>query len=433
MYIVHRHPTSSADYAEMASSHRHFVAAPVFAFVVATTLLSGALSSASASLVPVEAEGIVQLPFGAVGRVSAGSAMDDSAAIPALTEGEMLVSGEHQLLLRSSHLFLMGFRGGYHVISDGAGLTVAALTTPVLLSTGAGERFIVPADMQWRGSASDLFESDLSALIGALSPLPPDYLKEKVVALEALKEHQQGIAVSPEANEDFTALSAFHPELRSGVRDAPTGPSFLPVLLLADRSAEPLPTELVESWKQNVTAVVQQSKDPKRALAPFLQALTRFLEEHAARFPDRAQRYTDILTVIAERYEPIMTEELALLQGWKQKLGAPQYDPIPRETESRDPSPEVPAAPFDPVATEAAARTILSQANALWTLQTTVTPLSASTAHIDGIGFPTLQGDKLFTFDIDISTSAVHTIVLDGKVLPNTLPLAAFIEWVGQN
>lgn len=186
------------------SSHRHSVVLPLLALSVLGTAVV-ALPAGQNGLTAVTAAGetnaVFTLDSGMRGMSLPGAQTDLVVDPPVLEEGSALIAMESPTKLQVGPFTLTAIGGGYYVTKSGDAVTVAALTTPVLISLGAA-RVAVPAGMQWRvhGDALARWDSGIDAWMEArkVTALPERFLLEQQERLRALPQHD--LLPAPEAH-----------------------------------------------------------------------------------------------------------------------------------------------------------------------------------------------------------------------------------------
>lgn len=168
--------------------HRHFVAAPiVVAFFVLSAVLLGRTTMLGRVTTPTPARishavgTSFLLPGGvaALVRGQADAVIDAVSGTPSLASGDLLLSANGLLRLTAGQWTVRGLPGTFFVSFAPTGLTVAALSAPLLLTDAAGERVLVPAGYQWKqGETSLPAPADPAAWIGsrAVHALPSSFL-----------------------------------------------------------------------------------------------------------------------------------------------------------------------------------------------------------------------------------------------------------------
>lgn len=200
-------------------SHRHSVILPLLALSILGTGFAAHFSpSIQAVSAPLLSHGQTLLvhPSGVQGILLEGARIDETESVPELLEGSALITSHAPIELRAGAFRVQSLGGGYHITKSGNGITVAALTAPVLLTKGA-LRAVVPAGMQWKISGESLpfWKEGAQAWMDAraVRPLPKRFRDEQrellqtILVKNALPEarvqiplkHEAGVAELPEA------------------------------------------------------------------------------------------------------------------------------------------------------------------------------------------------------------------------------------------
>lgn len=175
--------------------HRHLVALPVFALFLALTFLSARVTenavTADLGLPQGEPRSIVHLPGNIEGVAASGADIADSGAMPELKRGTLLASYPGLFGVSAGDVRCYGFHGGFVLTRTDRELTVAAVTSPVLVMQGA-MRMIVPVGLQWslpQGGQLEPLSSGPAAWSHSrvLSELPPQFLRDQREDLAHLK------------------------------------------------------------------------------------------------------------------------------------------------------------------------------------------------------------------------------------------------------
>ncbi|OGJ59797.1 hypothetical protein A2881_00820 [Candidatus Peribacteria bacterium RIFCSPHIGHO2_01_FULL_55_13] len=192
-------------------SHRHSVILPLLALSILGTGVaansSGGMQAVSAPFLS-HGQTLIVHPSGVQGIVLEGARMDETESIPELLEGSALIVSHAPIELRVGAFRVQSIGGGYHITKSGNGITVAALTTPVLLTKGA-LRAVVPVGMQWKitGESLPLWKEGAQAWMDARSvrPLPKRFWDEQrellqtILVKNTLPEARVQIPLKPEA------------------------------------------------------------------------------------------------------------------------------------------------------------------------------------------------------------------------------------------
>ncbi len=175
-------------------SHRHFVSAPIFALLLTLPfLLSGShnlgadvLAASSPVSIGAARQTAFSFPDGTYGQVGENGRIVRDGDGTHLYEGDALVSTLGLSALHVDRLTLQGFHGTFYASKSPTAVSIAALTTPVLVSKGQ-YRLLIPAGMQGRFAAADVpsdFDpqqsaADMQRLVG----VPDDFIQGQLQAL----------------------------------------------------------------------------------------------------------------------------------------------------------------------------------------------------------------------------------------------------------
>lgn len=147
--------------------HRHFVAVPLFAVfmassLVSTSFLAGSVFSNSPRTLVSPSENTRYFADGTVSQSFDRTEILEDDGWPVLVHGALMMKGESIVRLSVGNAELIGWNGAFHASRNGAHIVVSAVSTPVLMRTFQGDH-IVPVHMQWEG--------------GELSSIPTDQLR----------------------------------------------------------------------------------------------------------------------------------------------------------------------------------------------------------------------------------------------------------------
>lgn len=183
------------------SRHRHFVAFPLFVLTFAvTTALPLWVNKLPAMLTGSLPSDTAQLTFadGAYGIAYGNTVAEEDEIV----KGSAVIASLGMFSLKSDENMLYGFDGAMHVTRSDKGLTVSALTTPVVVTQG-NMRMIVPRGMQWSQPSGGTLEA-LSAGPDAwqagrvLSRLPSYFVRDKLSDLSRL---HSSVSALPDARD----------------------------------------------------------------------------------------------------------------------------------------------------------------------------------------------------------------------------------------
>lgn len=172
--------------------HRTLVAVPVAVATIVATISAGLQRSATVdggdprTIGPAPQEQTVPLSSGAVALLAPGAVLHQSGALVALREGSVLLAGQGMIEVGAGPFRLLGWRGSFAASVDGDLLSIASLTTPVIVRSSSG-RTVVPLRSQWKGVPGLARSSeDIARAVRTLKPLPPTYVAQQVKRLTSL-------------------------------------------------------------------------------------------------------------------------------------------------------------------------------------------------------------------------------------------------------
>jgi len=144
----------------------------------------------------------VQFPNGTYGRVIEGD-VDFSTPIT-LRSGALRIASHSEQSVHIGSIQASIFDGGMYVLASDDTVTIAALTSPVFISSG-DQRMIVPIGMQWTGSTKGIspITAGFSDWMNArkLSPLPTHFQEEHIRELRI--EEKNVVSLLPDLRSNF--------------------------------------------------------------------------------------------------------------------------------------------------------------------------------------------------------------------------------------
>lgn len=248
-----------------------------------------------------------------------------------------------------------------------------------------------------------------------------------------------------ESCETCMTVAAAHPALQSTFWALPpslgsneeTNLTRLLALPTTDVLAEGIPGFAVERWQVQVQEYFQKKVAPYPLLNVIALDIAAQIDAFEAKgYPERARRYlTALLALTNGKEEHLSSELLRALERLKKLTTVQIHKNVEEETHAAASVPDA-TLPFPttvayvPEEVRSRATTMLKQAGALFSLKTKVSATDATHAHVEDILFPTLQGDLLFAFDVNLATGEVESILHDGQLLPFPMPLDRFVSWL---
>jgi len=150
--------------------HRHILLLPLLLFCVITPLvLTLASSQETHSSAGQEFKSVTA--DGAVMWSQEEAKISHDEQVPLLENGNVLVNGEGIAQLRiGSDMDVIGIHGAFNISRYGDSISIASLTTPVLVRQG-DNRLLVPVRQQWHASLSQPLPSGSGDVLSNLSAL----------------------------------------------------------------------------------------------------------------------------------------------------------------------------------------------------------------------------------------------------------------------
>jgi|GEM_PF-2378416 len=523
--------------------HRLFVAVPLFAAIVLTTLLSGVmdgavagnLSEGAGDIAAGEASRDVFVGDDSLVRLAPGSTGNLEDNQLHLVAGTVLVASRGIAAVSTEDALVRGWSGAFQLAKNNDGITIAAVSTPVLVSTEQGMT-IVPAGSQWTSAPlSASFTDDPSAWYAAREtvPLPEHFLREYLplsddllariqpqntvaldtvlppllgqglrfgVAREEAQERHADLVLSQlsaalndgnmqrvgdlllaPGTEDILhsesgkvqmprllhqaaingqaalflpffitdherwLLGAFHPAIRDQILVLPVPGDIdaarleLAVILLpeSDHQGTAIVPLSALQWK----GMLERTLDGREDASAFLSALVPVVTEQIlalrdALYPERMLRYSTMLTQTAEAYRSDLPSDIqqmlqSLVHLEDTVLQVPAEEIVVEEEEiPAESSASSSSVAFNADEIAYAARARLGALGCMFTAQTAIDVSSPTRADIRNVVFAGAAGDQLLSFSLDPSTDMVVDIVKDGQLLPYSLSLEKYLEWV---
>lgn len=244
---------------------------------------------------------------------------------------------------------------------------------------------------------------------------------------------------------DALLLTLAHPATRDGVWvqafELPTDQTFAALLALprGDRAEHAVQELAVQRWGDRWVALMDGT-DLHMLLADLaLPALEREISAlESAGYPERSRRYAsvaaDAFASHAEVLSPSALRILERLQRLSQgMLPVTEAVTIPEPAAQTQASSAASSAAPDPQRAyelEAAVRQALTDAGCMFTSKTVIRAVTTDRVDVGGVVIGSAAGDRLLDFRYDAASGQVVDIVKDGQVLPYSLPLTQYLEWV---
>jgi len=243
---------------------------------------------------------------------------------------------------------------------------------------------------------------------------------------------------------DMHAIAAYHPKLRAHAwvitRSAEHAQDSLSALInlpVSDRSNEPLPSVAVEQWGEEWSALLSESDLTGIITAAALPRLEAdILALDVAGFPERSRLYAQtVVAAFMPHMDSVDTHIIRLQEFAAGAMPVTSDVEVIEEViapEPIEPPEDLPLEPEAAMELEAHVRSLMQAKNAMFTSKSAFTAQTATRVLIENLVLGTLTGDKLLSFTLDPQSMTVVDIEKDGKILPYSLPLDQYLEWVGK-
>lgn len=317
---------------------------------------------------------------------------------------------------------LKSWSGFFFAAEQDGVLSVAALTTPVLVERTDDQRVVVPIGWQWRTGEE-------------LSRIPGHFLAQHLPNITAYLS----VAV-PDRFETAGEwiLASVHPLMRdqAWVMPDPSGITLKDRWgrLMAFPESDILPKAAsaftMERWGIAVREFLKHSNDPGVFLNEFIPHIGRLIVWFREQgYPERAERYEEAINGIADEFNLFVSEESKMiLQALRlEKTGTTskyfEFVEVPADEEAPEAvSPDT----FDSALIQQKTYILLRDMGALFTINTEIISQSATIAEVHGIVF----GNHTFDFTIDVDRQIIDAISMDGKLMAYPMGVEEFKNWI---
>lgn len=362
-----------------------------------------------------------------------GSAVQ-SGSLMQMQQGTATIGTHSLVAVNAGDAVLFGWNGVFDVTSDTNKLTVAALSTPVLVKRGDHE-WMIPVSMQ-----GVLKNDDVS-----MYPLPSHYLEERLPkARQMMKAFEMTVtdnripSLLAEASHEGELLLLFHPATRADAWVLPHESTLTAWLTLipSDRLDSAMPELAINQWAVEVAAAMSESEDMNVFASAYFSAFHDTIDTlRADGYPHRAQQYAKALVETLHKDIRSLNEDARASFAAIETLA---HGDVPMAEEVVLPVVETGSTVAETVdvvsinmdEAVASLRANLAAHSAMFTAKTTITPDAAQRIQVDGIVMATAKGDQILRFTFNPVSNEVENIEHDGKILPYSLSLEKYVEWV---
>jgi len=198
----------------------------------------------------------------------------------------------------------------------------------------------------------------------------------------------------------------------------------------SDVSKEAVEDSIRHYWEERVIKRANSLEGSTGFLLYIIDILIESVEEFRADgYPVRAEAYTETILRLADEFDYKIDNETAyrimqLVREQKVRI----FDEGGSIEEKKEIEEEKEAVELTPDEVKSKAYEILRDAGALFTVKTEINPVSSTTAEVSGIIF----FDQERVFELDVVNSEVSQIVHEGRVMPFSLPISAYVSWASK-
>lgn len=208
----------------------------------------------------------------------------------------------------------------------------------------------------------------------------------------------------------------------------------------SDHEPEGILDVTADRWSMELQATMEENDATAWAnqLLPLLGQEIVGLRQ--AGFPERSSRFAARILSLpvweSETLSPLVQRSLESIREEADGVDPPiltsqSIAEVPQHAVSSDSSSSamsVSVAEREQIAAET--RAVLAEAGFMFTVRTAVKAQSFSRVEVENIVLGTSAGDRLLQFAYDVENNAVSEILHEGNILPYSLPLTKYVEWV---
>jgi hypothetical protein len=200
---------------------------------------------------------------------------------------------------------------------------------------------------------------------------------------------------------------------------------------------------VLRRWSEQLSAGIETLQDRPAFIALFLDRMDQVIRRmDASDYPQRAERLTELLLEVLQPSAATFSgHSQEIWYRWQQR-GTVSIMPLVLTEEESSVAHSSAGAPqvqqqtaiaADPALAaqiEAQAKELLSDAGALFTVQTSIAHVQGASVQVRGIVFSMPARDRLFDFVLDTEKREVRAIMEGATEYPYALSLAQFVSWV---
>src|SRR3989338_5007054 len=429
--------------------HRLLIALPLVAVVVAFSVREAWGDAQPAAIVSGQviiqrqqelfAARAAHIPFhvdtGIAGTLSASASVEATEEGIVLADGNAFIAHRGVFIVDTPNAKLYGWNGGMDVTVQNGKLTVAALTTPVLVRDD-GRQFLVPLGVQWTGS--DVPGEDPVWLAGLFKPLPDQYRRDRLQLLNALFSDDTQSDLAALTQPDAWLVASCHPLLREhawtampdGLADHAnilTAVTAFPWCDMLPEAALPLSRE---RWAEQFSAVLLKNDEVPLFLSGLLPDMRSALERFSRDgYPLRRNAYADSVVSLIQPYGELLSAEMQRAVQDIMHAKPPPLAPVSDVQESSMASSSASSSMSSSRDADADIAVTIRTLESIGGMRTRATAFRATedgAVRVTELILPTPSGDLPFTFTYDVENAMVRDIWRENQELPYALNLEQF-------
>ncbi len=470
--------------------HRHYIAAPLCALMFAASFIQITPTEAAPGVQEVEAkEEDIEKHFVLINKVNGtlfqGGEVDLEAPELALEKGSVLLSGKGLINIKVGSYDVTGLRGAFHVSRNEDAITIATITSPVLIEKDDSV-VIIPERKQWSHSgdiSKFTLEKDMWLGDRKFTVLPDRFLSQQLNLIA--KHHksepyqageefklsiQERVLMAAELDEEsdllvplltelvkdqtFWALASVHPDYRDVVwilpepkADRELALERVHILPQTDTATEAIRPFTYERWKIAVGDTLSRTENYSQAISNLIEITAPYVQlADENRYPERANRMRTSLQEISEKASSDLTEgavkvlaeiaadgkvdlfEVVVEEDTIEEVSEQETEESKETKESEE------IVEYSPEEVEARATKMLNAIqDFLYTVHTKLEAISPTRAEVMDIIITGPNGDRVVDFVLNVTDGSVEIVSIEGlhkDTFPFVPKLPQFVSWV---
>ncbi len=424
-----------------------------------------------------------------------------SGSVVTMQKGTASITARDLVTIHAEDVTISAWHGAFDISADAQKLTIAALTTPVLLTKGT-RQWIIPASMQGIFHIDQEITDEPYTWIDdvQLYPMPAHYMEERLPVARRIMSAFKGVSLSETSplfelhkalvdghleqartllmqpgmemnlrtadeslrsdmyvnaralglenvflaflagdSKDLQMLTLAHPLTRADAWVLPHENNLTEVLMLipSDRLEDAVPQLVIDQWAAELAQAMDNAEDMNvfaSATFPAFHEMIAALRD--AGYPHRSKQYAQAIVNALHKDIRSLNDDarasfasIETLAHGDVPVAEEVVLPV-TETGSVSASETVDVVSININEAVATLRANLAGYGAMFTSKTLIAPNTSGRIQVDGLVIATAHGDTLLRFTYNPASDEVENIEHDGKILPYSLSLEKYVEWV---